>query len=191
MTIKQLVIMCWCSAMQKNAIIAAAAALERWPLSRDLPAALNGPDEAIVGAGQYPPYPHPQACSICRTQAARHTLGSLLVQRRVHVYRGHHNIELQCSTVPASMFVHTKPLPLCAQKPDAWFYSALENHTNRGGKKMNQCSVLTLTGPAWWRPKQMNYENCKNLIMFFLQDCQRSFPMQEKDWSSFCDEVRS
>ena len=134
MTIKQLVIMCWCSSMQKNAIIAAAAALERWPLSRDLPAALNGPDEAIVGAGQYPPYPHPQACSICRTQAARHTLGSLLVQRRVHVYRGHHNIELQCSTVPASMFVHTKPLPLCAEKPDAWFYSALENHTNRRKK---------------------------------------------------------
>ena len=54
MTIKQLVIMCWCSAMQKNAIIAAAAALERWPLSRDLPAALNGPDEAIVGPGWIP-----------------------------------------------------------------------------------------------------------------------------------------
>ena len=68
------------------------------------------------------------------TGSPTHIGESLGTEEGARLQGGHHNIELQCSTVPVSMSVHTKPLPLCAQKPDAWFYSALENHTNRGEK---------------------------------------------------------
>ena len=152
---------------------------------------------SYCGCGPIPTIPTPTSLlDMQDTGSPTHIGESLGTEEGARLQGGHHNIELQCSTVPASMFVHTKPLPLCAQKPDAWFYSALENHTNRGEKNSEPMISVDTNRAGWWRPKQNESWKLKKNINVFLVGlsavvANANGENQQKDSRSFCNEVRS